>query len=150
PWVALLCTVRAPVGEVSPAAGLWRRALEHGAIGCALAALAVPVFLVAMPSEEGPAPAGFLIAAAAAGVAAAAIGATLVRRRSRDSVARAAAAAALLVTAMGLFAAAQPMRIPATKPLWEAVASRRAAGEELGMALPETGDWGLFPWYARE
>ena len=148
PWIAVLCVAGAPVGEVSPEANRRRRALEHGAIGCAVAALAIAVWVVV----SGPdfIAVASIVALAVPALAGVAVGASLLRARGRDPTARAAAVAACLVATIGVAATLVPDRIPANKPLWDAVAARRTAGEELGMALPATGDWGLFPWYARD
>jgi 4-amino-4-deoxy-L-arabinose transferase-like glycosyltransferase len=150
PWIAVLAVAGAPLSDASPAGDAWRRWLGLGAIGCAVAALLIPTVL-AILDDGHPVPSVAELASIAvpAGLAAGVV-APLARRGGCDPLPRAVAAAVLLTATIGIGATVVPYRIPANRGLWREVAARRVAGEELGMALPATGDWGLFPWYARE
>jgi hypothetical protein len=92
-----------------------------------------------------------LVVAAGAAAAAVAVAVAGLRSTAPETTApRAALVGGLLLATSAAGFVGAPLRVHAAKPLWDAVARVRAPGEELGVALNYNGDWGLFPWYARE
>jgi 4-amino-4-deoxy-L-arabinose transferase-like glycosyltransferase len=154
PWIAVLVALGAPApgpaaGTSSPRAGFWSwsRQLSYATVAMAVVAVASVLLGAFGLGVSGAA----LVVAAACAVAAVLV-AVLPRRAAGPwpAAPRAAFAGALMLFTSAAGIVGVPDSVRAAKPLWDAVARVRRPGEEVGVALDYNGDWGLFPWYARE
>jgi hypothetical protein len=143
PWVAALVAAGAPAPGVADGAPTrryrWHLGLSTAATALAVLALALVPWLV--PGAERTAwTTGAAIAAAIVAAAALAI-----RRAPAPAL-----VAVALVVGLAATATAYRERLGAHRPIVEALASRRAAGEAVGVAIHKDGDWGLVPFYLGE
>ena len=149
PFLALLVATTWPLGAPSTGPRRFldpRRQVAFALLGMALAAVGVSIWLVA-GGRASASSTGLSI-----GGATLAVGALAALRPAASlshPVPRVAPVVLGLLSTMAAAIMTEPFRLPAAKPLWDAIARVSQPDDELGAVLPYTGDWGLLPWNAR-
>ena len=148
PWLAMLVALGWPLGSSTPEeASRARGHLARATLGTAAVALGLTAYLFARARPST------LPAVLAALGAALAVGTALLphpRALFARPLPRIGGVAVGLLATIAAITIAEPFRVPAARPLWDAVARVRKPGEALGVVLNYEGDWGLFPWNAKE